>query len=99
MNPLQAAELMVGLGITGVDPTKMATIMTLVQQLGGEVRVDPDELAAYYPQTDESLYMPTNVPRNFYYDGAGLRNAGKVGDMRRLTSINGNVFRRLLGIQ
>ena len=95
MNPLQVAELMAALGITGIDPTKMSLIMTLAQQIGSQVKVDSEELQAYYPQTDESLYMPTNVPKNFYYDSKGLRNAGKVGDMRSLTTPNLDRLREL----
>ena len=88
MNPLQVAELMASLGITGVDPTKMTAMMTIVQELGGQVSVDPEGLEAYYPKTDESLYMPTNVPKNFYYNAESLKNAGRVGDMRSLTTPN-----------
>lgn len=99
MDPAQAARMMAALGIQGIDPSKMSLIMSLVQELGTEVQVDPEELQAYYPQVEDSFYMPRNVPKNFYYDAQGLRKAGKIGDMRDLTSVNANVFRRLLGLQ
>ncbi len=100
MDPSVLAGLMAQLGISGVDPTKLSAAMTLVEMLGGQVSVDQEALQAYYPKVDEkSLYMPTNVPKNFYYDAEGLRNAGRIGNMRSLTSVNSNVFRKLLGIE
>lgn len=34
----------------------------------------------------------------WYYDAEGLREAGAIGDLRSLTSVDSGVFRKLLGI-
>ncbi len=90
MDPAQVAVLMAQLGITGIDPTKMAAMMTIVQELGGGIEVNPEELNAYFPQVEKSFYLPTNIPKNFYYDADGLRS---------LSTVNSGVFRKLLGIR
>ncbi len=99
MDSAKVAELMAKMGVTGIDPSKVALAMTLLQELGGEVRVDPEELESYYPQVESDFYVPTKIPKNFYYDAEGLRRASKVGDMRSLTAVDPGVFRRLLGIK
>ena len=90
MNPTQAAEVMTKLGITGVDPTKMSLIMALVQSLGGQVSVDREAVESYYPEVEDSFYVP-KAPKGFY-----------LGDTKRLRKLNtpsANVFRGLLGIR
>lgn len=100
MNPAELAEVLAKLGIAGVDPTRLSAAMTLVEALGGQVAVDPEAVKSYYPDIDEeSFYLPHNLPDNFYYDAKGLRKLNEPGNMRGLTSVNSNVFRRLLGIE
>lgn len=41
------------------------------------------------PDGDWSLYLPQNLPENFYYDAEGLK---------KLSKVDSGVFRRLLGI-
>lgn len=91
MNSDELARLIAQLGVTGVDPSKLSAALTLVEALGGQVQVSRDELDAYYPDVDtKSFYLPTNVPKNFYFDADGLK---------RLSTVNSGVFRRLLGIK
>ncbi len=100
MNPVELAGVLAKLGITGIDPTKLSAAMTLVEALGGQVSVDPEAVKSYYPDVDEeSFYLPSHVPSNFYYDAKGLRDAGRVGNMRSLTSVSSSVFRKLLGMK
>lgn len=90
MNPGEAAEMMAALGITGVDPTKMSIIMSLVQELGGSVNVDKETVEAYYPEVDDSFYVP-KAPKGFYL--------GDTKMLRKLNTPNANVLRRLHGIR
>jgi len=91
MDPTRVTELMAKLGIKGLDPTKASAVMDLAKELGEGTEVSPEELEAYYPDVDvRSFYLPTNLPKNFYYDAEGLK---------KLSRVNSNVFRRLLGIE
>lgn len=70
MDPTQVAKALTQLGITGVDPTKVAAAMTLAEQLGESVEVTPEGVQAYLPDiSDEddirSFYIP-KVPKGFY---------------------------------
>jgi hypothetical protein len=60
---------------------KLATLVSLLQELQTESAESPDSL---------SLYFPRPVPENFYFDANGLR---------KLTTVDSSVFRRLLGIK
>jgi len=74
-----------------MNSQELLKLASVLQQMGAEVEVDPEELRAYYPDVEEkSFYLPSNLPKNFYYDGEGLR---------KLTTVNSGVFRRLLGIE
>lgn len=90
MNPTEAAEMMAKLGITGIDPTKMSIVMSLAEQLGGEVQVSREELEAYYPEVEDSFYVP-KAPKGFYLGDTAL--------LRRLNTPSAKVFRKLLGIR
>ena len=90
MDPATLATVLAGLGITNIDPTKLSAALSLVEALGGQVPVDTEAVKSYFPDIEErSFYLPTNIPKNFYYDAPGLRS---------LTMVNSGVFRRLLGI-
>ena len=78
MDPSGLASIMLKLGITGIDPTKLSAAMELVELLGGQVSVDAEAVKSYYPQYNE----------NFYYNAQSLRDASKLGDMRSLTTVN-----------
>lgn len=82
------AEMLAKLGIVGIDPTKLSAAMQLIESLG-DIKVDPQELKGYFPDTGKSLYMPDKPQPGWYYDGPGLR---------KLTTINPKIFKRLLGI-
>lgn len=73
MDPTQIAGLMAKLGIEGMDPTKVAAAMELVQLLGEDVGVDEEDVQAYFPaDREESMFVP-KASRNFYYDSKVLR--------------------------
>jgi len=78
MNPAELASLMLKLGITGIDPTKLSAAMQLVEGLGGQVSIDAEAVKSYYPEYNE----------NFYYNAQSLRDASRIGDMRSLTAVN-----------
>lgn len=70
MDPTQVAKVMATLGITGVDPTKVAAAMTLAEQLGESVEATPESVQAYLPNISDdedigSFYLP-RVPKGFY---------------------------------
>lgn len=70
MDPTEVAKAMATLGITGVDPTKVAAAMTLAEQLGESVEATPESVQAYLPDISDggdirSFYIP-KVPRGFY---------------------------------
>ena len=73
-----------------MTPEELFEMARVLKQIGADVRVSADELDAYYPRIDEkSFYLPSNLPKDFYYDGPGLR---------KLSTVNSDVFRRLLGM-
>lgn len=90
MNPAEAAELMTALGVTGIDPTKMPIIMSLVEQLGKGVQVDGEELESYYPKVEDSFYVP-KAPKGFYL--------GDTRMLRKLNTPDAKVLRKLVGAE
>jgi len=80
-----------------ITQAELIELVKILKEQGVQVQVDPEELEGYFPEVEDSFYVP-KVPSNFYYDAKGLRDAGRIGDMRGLTSVNSKVFRRLLGL-
>ena len=85
-----------------MESEELLELARLLRKMGSEIESEPGE--AHLPDmsdTDDigSFYIP-KAPKGFY-DGcfARLRKAGKIGDLRGLTSVNSKVFRRLLGIK
>ena len=85
-----------------MESEELLELARLLRKIGSEIELEPGE--AHLPDmsdTDDigSFYIP-KAPKGFY-DGcfARLRKAGKIGDLRGLTSVNSKVFRRLLGIK
>ena len=85
-----------------MESEELLELARLLRKMGSEIESEPGE--AHLPDmsdTDDirSFYIP-RTPKGFY-DGcfARLRKAGKIGDLRGLTSVNSKVFRRLLGIK
>ena len=85
-----------------MESEELLELARLLRKMGSEIESEPGE--ARLPDmsdTDDigSFYIP-KAPKGFY-DGcfARLRKAGKIRDLRGLTSVNSKVFRRLLGIK
>jgi len=89
-NPADIAAVIAKLGIKGVDPSKVAAAMELVQSIGGDVQIDSESVEAYYPEVEESFYVP-KAPKGFY--------TGDTKMLRRLNTPSASVFRSLLGIR
>ena len=91
MNQEQATKLLEQLGITGVDPSKVVAVATLLQQLDTNEEEEEEETSLYVPKAG----------KGFYYDAEGLREVSRPDPkpLRKLTSVSSKVFRRLLNIE
>ena len=89
MDPATLAKLMGELGIEGFDPTKMSAIMSLLEELGGSVEVNPAGLKAYYPEVSDTDWYIPKTPKGFYTGCfEALREASKpdYNYLRKLTT-------------
>ena len=64
MDPAKLASILEGLGISGIDPTKLSEVMALIQSMGG-VEVSEQGVKEYFPEAEESFYIP-KAPKGFY---------------------------------
>lgn len=71
-----------------MNPAELIELAKMIKATGMEVQVDPKELEAYFPRVEDSFYLPTNLPENFYFDRKGLKDVSRIGDMRSLTACN-----------
>ena len=83
MDPAKLASILEGLGISGIDPTKLSAVISLIGALGN-VEVNPEGIKGYFPKEDTSSFylpkapasfyiprvspaFPIKIPKNFYY--------------------------------
>jgi len=90
MDPVSLAKALGLLGIKGIDPTKLGAALSLAEELGGSVSVDSDNLGGYFPKYREGMFIPEAPGEGYYYNPKVLR---------RLSSVDPGVFRRLLGVR
>jgi hypothetical protein len=75
-----------------------AELLALAKQLiaeGQKVEVDPEELKAYFPQEEDSFYLP-RCPKNWYYDPEAFKNLHSIDydGLRKLITPNLRRLRR-----
>lgn len=74
MDTRLVSNAMKALGITSLDPTKVAAIMDLAQAIGENTSIDRESVKSYFPEIDlADLYLP-KCPEKFYYDVETLRS-------------------------
>jgi len=78
-----------------ITQAELLSLALKLKEMGQQVEVNPEELEAYFPDVDKSMYLPTDIPKNFYFDAEALRQAGQLGDMKPLTRVNFSLLRRL----
>lgn len=90
MDPVKLAELMGALGLQGLDPTKMSAVMALMQELGGGIQANPEEVKSYFPKIDDNFYVP-KAPKGFYtgcFENLRRASVPNYERLRKLTTPN-----------
>ncbi len=73
INPAELAGVLAQLGIEGIDPTKLAALIPVLQQLGMSTPIDHEKVKEYFAQVGSDDWYVPKAPKNFYGDWAGLR--------------------------
>lgn len=94
MDPVTVAKVLAGLGIEGVDPSKLSALMPLLEELGASTQVNQEELKSYYPEVGDSDWYIPKAPKGFYTGCfEALREASKP-DFNYLRKLTMPRFRR-----